>query len=264
MDEIQRDTNRDALPECGDEMKHAVYSGTRNLYEQMVWAAKSLVANSSVDVVHFLIEDDEFPYELPDFIKTHNVKDYAEKTFPESCVNRNTHFTKFALIRACYCELFPDVDYIVQLDVDTVCVDNVDELWQFDMDGLWFRAAEETLSGYNPYKADSYHNVGVCVFNLEQMRKDNAQEQLVSFINTVRCHCVEQDAMNYYGTMYQRIGDLPVRYNENRACGYTDNPAIQHYVGYMDWLTNPNLPRREYLKLYRDKSWNEILRMRNG
>ena len=35
-------------------MKHAVYAATRNLYGQMELAAKSLVANSDVDVVHFL------------------------------------------------------------------------------------------------------------------------------------------------------------------------------------------------------------------
>ena len=78
---------------------------------------------------------------------------------------------------------------------------------------------------------------------------------VVNWINTTRANCVEQDALNYYGTMFQRIGDMPVRYNENRATGYTDDPAIQHYVGYADWTTNPNLPRREYLKLYRDKTF---------
>ena len=35
-------------------MKAAVYSGTRNLYHAMVTAAKSLVANSSVDKIYFL------------------------------------------------------------------------------------------------------------------------------------------------------------------------------------------------------------------
>lgn len=244
--------------------KHAVYSGTRNLYEQMVWAAKSLYANSSVDVIHLLIEDDEFPYELPDYIETHNVAGYVMETFPESCVNADTHFTRMALVRVCYPELFPNLGYIVQLDVDTVCVDDVDALWGIDLSGLWFAAAPELFSGYNPYRADTYYNVGVSVYNLDQMRADNAQTHLVSFINTVAANCVEQDALNYYGTMFQKIGDLPMRYNENRACGYTDDPAIVHYVGYMDWLTNPNLPRREYLKLYRDKSWEEIERMHHG
>ena len=245
-------------------MKHAVYAGTRNLYEQMVWAAKSLVANSSVDVVHFLVEDDGFPHELPPFFEVRNVGEFAERTFPDGGPNAGSHFTKMAMVRCCYPELLPYVDEVLQLDVDTVCLGNVDALWEMDMDGLWFRAAEESLSGYNPYRADAYYNVGVCMFNLAQMREDNAQERLVSFINTVRANCVEQDALNYYGTMFQRIGDLPVRYNENRATGYTDDPAIQHYVGYADWTTNPNLPRREYLKLYRDRSWDEILEMRDG
>ena len=243
--------------------KHAIYAGTRNLYEPMVWAAKSLVANSSVDVVHLFIEDDEFPYEIPPFFVVHNVKDYMENTFPDSGPNAGSHFTKMAMVRCCYPELLPDVDEILQLDIDTICLDDVDGLWELDMSDLWFRATEEALSGYNPYRADSYHNVGVCLFNLAQMREDGAQAHLVSFINTVFANCVEQDALNYYGTMFQRIGDMPVRYNENRATGYTDDPAIQHYVGYMDWQTNPNLPRREYLKLYRDKSWDEILEIRN-
>lgn len=201
---------------------------------------------------------------MPKFIITHNVADYVAGKFPDSGVNSGTHFTRMALVRVCYPELFPDLGYIVQLDVDTVCVADVDALWRADMDGLWLRAVEETLSGYNPYRADAYYNVGVSAFNLDQMREDNAQERLVSFINTVEANCVEQDALNYYGTMFQRIGELPVRYNENRACGYTDDPAIVHYVGYMDWQTNPNLPRREYLKLYRDKSWDEIEEMHHG
>lgn len=127
------------------------------------------------------------------------------------------------------------------------------------MTGKWYAAAWEPLSGYDPYRSGHYQNVGVCMFNLEQMREDNAQEQLVEWINTTRANCVEQDALNYLGQMRGKSCDIPTRYNENRACGYTDDPAIVHYVGYMDWTTNPNLPRREYLKLYRDKTWDEVL-----
>jgi len=245
-------------------MKYAVYSGTRNLYEQMVWAAKSLIANSSVDKVYFLIEDDDFPYEIPPIIETVNVREYADKVFPDTGVNAGTHFTKFALVRICYPELFPDVGKIVQLDVDTVCVDNVDGLWDVDLEGRWFAAVEETLSGYNPYAADQYFNVGVAVFNLEQMRADNAQDMLVRFINEVKANCVEQDALNFHGSIMHKIAELPTRFNENRACGYTDNPAIVHFIGYMDWQTNPNLPRREYLNLYRNRPWDEIMELHHG
>lgn len=246
-------------------MKHAVYSGTSNLYEQMVWSAKSLVANSSVDRIHFLIEDDEFPFELPeDLFELTNVKEYAEYMFPDGGPNSRSHFTKMAMVRICYPELLPDADRVLQLDADTVVLDNVDEIWDTPMDGKWFAAVPETLSGYDPFNSGHYHNVGVCFFNLDQMREDCAQDQLVNFINTRYANCIEQDALNVCGCMSGKATDLPVRFNENRACGYTDNPAIQHFVGYMDWQTNPNLPRREYLKLYRDKSWDEILGMRHG
>lgn len=240
-------------------MKYVVYAGTPNLYEQMVWAAKSLVANTKIDHIWFLIEDDVFPYELPDFVTCINVKEYEEQKFPPWGKNSRTHFTKMALVRCCYPELLPDVDKVLQLDVDTIVLDDISELWEIDLEGKWFAACWESLSGYDPYKSGHYYNVGVCMFNLAQMREDNAQEQLVNWINTTRANCVEQDALNKLGAMNGKAADLPMRFNENRACGYTDNPAIQHYLGYMDWLTNPNLPRREYLKLYRNKTWEEIL-----
>lgn len=240
-------------------MKYVVYAGTPNLYEQMVWAAKSLVAHTKVDGIYFLIEDDVFPYELPDFIKTINVKEYEDRQFPPHGANAKTHFTKMALVRVCYPELLPDVDMVLQLDVDTVVMDDISPIWDTPMTGKWFAACYEEFSGYDPYHSGHYYNVGVCLFNLEQMRKDDAQAQLVDWINNVKANCVEQDALNYLGAMSGKATDLDMRYNENRACGYTDDPAIVHYVGYMDWITNPRLPRREYLKLWRNKTWEEIL-----
>ena len=239
--------------------KYVVYAGTPNLYEQMVWAAKSLVAHTKVDRIWFLIEDDVFPYELPDFITCINVKEYESRQFPPWGKNSNTHFTKMALVRCCYPELLPDVDMVLQLDVDTIVLDDISPIWETDMEGKWFAACHEAYSGYDPYRSGHYYNVGVCLFNLKQMREENAQQQLVNWINTTKANCVEQDALNKLGAMRGKAVDLPMRYNENRACGYSDNPAIQHYLGYMDWLTNPNLPRREYLKLYRDKTWEEVL-----
>ena len=46
-------------------MKAAVYCATRNLYLDLIPAVKSLLANSDVDRVYLLIEDDAFPEELP-------------------------------------------------------------------------------------------------------------------------------------------------------------------------------------------------------
>ena len=54
--------------------KVAVYCGTKNLYNDMFIAANSLMVHSSVDKIYFLIEDDKFPYLLPNIIECINVK----------------------------------------------------------------------------------------------------------------------------------------------------------------------------------------------
>jgi len=54
-------------------MKVAAYSGTRNVYYRMIPAVKSLLKNSDVDKVYLLIEDDIFPYDLPDKIVPINI-----------------------------------------------------------------------------------------------------------------------------------------------------------------------------------------------
>ena len=53
--------------------KVAVYTGSSNIYEDMLICAKSLVAHSDVEKIFFLIEDDGFPYDIPDLIETKNV-----------------------------------------------------------------------------------------------------------------------------------------------------------------------------------------------
>jgi len=40
------------------EVRAAVYSGTRNIYDRMLIAAKSLLMHSNVEKIYFLIEDD--------------------------------------------------------------------------------------------------------------------------------------------------------------------------------------------------------------
>lgn len=235
-------------------MKAAVYSGTRNLYSSMVTAAKSLIYNSSVDKIYFLIEDDEFPEWLPPQIETMNVS--GQKFFPKDGANFKTQFTYMSLLRVCYTKLFPDLDKILQLDVDTVVVDNIDQLWNTKLNNAWFAAVVEDYSTYKPF-GPKYYNAGVALFNLKKIRADQADERLIEFLNTTKVPYIDQDAWNRFG-----IGKdiaLPVRYNESIVTGYTDSPAIVHYAGFKEWTSNPKVCRREYLKHYREMTWGEVL-----
>ena len=59
----------------GGKMRAAVYSGTRNVYNQMLTSAKSLLIHSNVEKIYFLIEDDKFSEPLPSEIECINISD---------------------------------------------------------------------------------------------------------------------------------------------------------------------------------------------
>lgn len=240
-------------------MKTAVYSGTRNLYSAMETAAKSLTYNSSVDKIYFLIEDDEFPNKLPSHIKTVNVS--GQTYFPKTGANFKTHFTYMSLIRVCYTKLFPDLDKILQLDVDTVVVDDIDYLWTVDLTNKYFAAVEEELSTFKPY-GNRYYNIGVAMFNLDFIRERLMDDVCINFLNTTKVPYIDQDAWNKNVNILKKVS-LPVRYNESFVTGYTDSPAIIHFAGYKQWDKNPRVCRREYLKKYREMSWEVALNGKN-
>lgn len=234
-------------------MRTAVYSGTRNLYADMVTAAKSLIANSSVEKIYFLIEDDEFPYELPALIETMNVS--GQRFFLKDGANFRSAFTYMSLLRVCYTKLFPNLEKVLQLDVDTIVVDNIDALWDVDLTGKWFAACQEPLSTFKPY-GPTYYNIGVAMFNLGQIRKDEVDEKLIDFLNRVKVPYIDQDAWNRFGV--GKAVDLEYRFNESFVTGYSEEPAIVHFAGIKDWQNSPRACRREYLKKYREMTWEDV------
>lgn len=239
-------------------MRAAVYSGTRNIYSDMVTAAKSLVANSSVDKIYFLIEDKTFPEKLPPIIETINVS--GQKYFASNSANFCSPFSYMSLLRVCYTKILPDLDKVLQLDVDTICVDNVDALWEIDMNGKWFAAVEEYLSTYKPF-GTLYYNIGVAMFNLKQIAEEHADDLLIRYLNTCKTPYIDQDAWNRH--MAGRDLRLPLRYNECFVTGYTDSPAIVHYAGFKDWQTSNRVSRREYRKRYQEMTWKDVIDGRN-
>lgn len=238
--------------------KHIVYSGTRNLYPWMEHAAKGAWAFSTIDKVHLLIEDPEFTHELPDFIEVHDISELSKETFPETCANLKTPYTRMALMRVCYGSLFPELDRIFQMDVDTVVVNDIAEVWDTKMDGKWMAAVHEMYSNIRPF-GWKYYNVGTALFNLDQVRKDGIEERLVAYLNKFETPYVDQDAWCKFCIENKKDVRLPVKYNEAFMIGYTDDPYVIHFAGYKAWDTNMHAPRREYLRREVEMSWTEAL-----
>lgn len=232
-------------------MRHAVYCGTRNVYGDMEMAAKSLVVNSSVDVVHFLIEDAEFPTELPSIVQCHDVS--GQKWFDADGPNAKCKWTWMVLMRAALCHVLEDVDVVLSLDCDTVCHENVDALWELPVDDCYFAAVTEHKKSNNGLQ---YANVGVTLFNLAKLR-DGKADEIIAVLNHRKYTWPEQDVMNYL--CQGRICEMPKKYNDMWFNNPVEKPAITHYAARKreQWVNDPE-PRR-----YREMTWDEAIAARD-
>ena len=158
-------------------------------------------------------------------------------------------FTYIGLLKVCYQSLLP-CNKVIHLDADTIINDSLKDMWDIDLEGKWYAMCQEHRGRYRPF-GNRYYNAGIMLINLKQLRKDDIQDQMVNYLNTVRQPWCEQDAFNKFGLEQNKIVDMDVRFNENMMTGFTDRPAIIHYCAVRDWWTNRNITRVEYLNRYR-------------
>lgn len=233
-------------------MKVAAYTGTRNLYESMIPAVKSLIMHSDVDKIYLLIEDDEFPYELPDMVETINVS--KQRYFPADGPNMKSRFTYMAMLRSAYTEIFPTLDRILSLDVDTIAVDDVSDIWNLDLNGCYLAASREPDRSYSTvYKHYIYVNIGVALYDLEALRHGVARK-VINMLNDRKMTFVEQDAFN--GVCEGKIFDLDSAYNATKFTAPTDHPRIVHFAGQKQWQDEP------LFKEYMDIPWETVMNAR--
>jgi len=205
-------------------MKAAVYSGTRNIYENMLISAKSLLEHSNVEKIYFLIEDDNFSYPLPKEIECINISN--QKYFPKTGPNYDNILTYMVLLRAAYTKIFPQLDKILSIDIDTIVNENISDLWEIDLSNYYLAAVEERVLSE---KEGSYFNMGVVMLNLQKMREDKKDEELINAINTYWYRYKEQDCFNEL--LRGQVLILPPDYN---CCIQANEPAhekITHFAG---------------------------------
>lgn len=226
-----------------------IYAASRNLYPYMYPSIISLLEHNDVETIYMLLEDDEFPNNLPALPKECVIINVSHQTlFRKYCANIKTRFSYLSLMRAAYTKVLPKEDKLIQLDCDTIVTDSIEELWNVDLGNALFAAVEEELSEYKPF-GPTYFNIGVAVFNLKKIRTEHIDDKVIQLLNTVKYPFIDQDVWNYAGA--ETAIKLPVRFNENFATGYTDNPAIVHYAGKRNWWDNSEMYRYEYLEKYK-------------
>lgn len=218
-----------------------VYCFSRSLYGQIRPSLCSLLTNANPEKIYFMIEDDHIDgYDFPPNVEIVQVK-YTD-WFRPNCQNmRGFHY--MALMKQTVSKYIKEPKCIV-LDLDTIILDDLKDLWNTDLTGKWFAGVNEYKGNQRAY-GPTYVNAGVLLWNLDQVRKDGFDDRVIHLLNTKRMWLTEQDAINELRE--NKFELLPVRYNESFCTGETINPAIVHFAGIPDWYTRRNIKRREIL-----------------
>lgn len=230
-----------------------VYCGTKEVYVSMIASAKSLLATTHVDKVYFLIEDDVFPYDLPDVIETINVSNTG--LFNAGGPNYNNVWTYMCLMRTVFPMMFPQHDKVLSLDIDVVVTEDIGDLWDYDISDYYIAGVEEQ-GRVKEIGNELYVNFGVIMMNLKKLRDDGMSQVLIDAVNTEHFGCPEQDAFNRYCRGH--ILKLPNDFNVtvySHITGEATRERILHYAGLKYWKHfGP-------VKKYNQLTWSEIMKL---
>jgi len=203
----------------------AVYFATRNYYAMMAASAKSLLRHTRMDRVWFLIEDDAFPEELPDVIRTKNISN--QTWFEKDGPNYSAGWTYTCLLPLAFPEIFPEEDRVLRLDDDVVIEKDIGPLLDMDMRGNVLAMVEEPVRSKFPFR---YFNAGVALMDLKQLRETGRYRKMIDLANREQLTAMDQDALNVF--CQGEILKLDPRWNDaGHITEHTDDPYITHYAG---------------------------------
>ena len=200
-------------------------------------------------------------------------------------------FHPIILVRLLLDKFLPkDVDKIIYMDGDTICVGNLNELYSCKMDGkIVGMCMEPTVNPRDRKKLNlrggEYYNSGVMLIDLKKWRKEKVGEKMFDYlkINQGKPKFVvnDQDILNVY--FRDRIYILPPKYNYTNMldnynyktlCKLTKpakyvskgifdearrEPVVIHYLGFdRPWYKySTHKYRDEYKKYLKMTEWKD-------
>ena len=225
---------------------------TRNWYFYVAVELYALFKHNKVKRVYLFIEDDNIPYIIDkrvEFINYNNIPEYITKESP----NYNTQYSKLSYLR-CYFSKILKEDKILYVDADAIVVDNIEELWNIELE-------DNVLAGiYEPgewnrhlwtYGLDNtYINSGVLLMDLKKIREEHLDDSMIYLLNHNKYAFPDQDTINL--VCRNRIKHISNIYNSTETTGIVNDAKIIHYIrGRKGWIKTS--PRSEIWYNYHDE-----------
>ena len=195
----------------------------------------------------------------------YEINDEKIKNFP---INRNwismATYYRFLIPDV----LFSDIEKCLYLDCDLICLGDIEDLWNYDIDNYLAGVVEDAATvGYNKRlgfpKENKYFNAGVLLLNLKNIRKISLLEKCREFYELKKDVLVDQDQGILNGVFYGQCFYLPIIWNictplyHRITAAYKkltlqqnkdiyENPGIVHFTGiYKPWESFTKHPFKE-------------------
>ena len=159
-----------------------------------------------------------------------------------------SYFTISAFYRFSLGELIPDLNKIIYMDADTICLTDLANLYNLNFKGKIILG--QVLSTNRSFRTGYYSiNSGILLLDLRAMRKIEMEKKVLRIINNRR-KILDQSIINEY--FFKYIGLFPPKYNaysldyrrvvqfNNRSGNLYNNdylyfsfihPSIRHFIG---------------------------------
>ena len=145
-------------------------------------------------------------------------------------------------VTSCYrfilANLLPSLDRIIYLDVDTLVLRDLTELWRTDLEGKFIGVVKDALINLNVAQKivserKSYFNSGMLLMDLNLFREYDICSDLIDFAIDVAEYCEygDQDILNYYFIDGYKLLDIKWNCGRERLEGREKEVGIVHFYG---------------------------------
>ena len=223
-------------------MINVCYSGNKKIFEGLLLAVLSLARVTQEELkVHVLTMDlhEENPNFLPfsdeqialldkivkeknpnsQVVKIDVTKEYVQEL--RDGKNHHNGYTPYATLRLLL-DLVPNMpDKMIYMDIDTMCVSDIKQLDDVDIDGYDFGATKDYMGRF--WINRHYCNSGVMTMNLKQIKKNGLFVKCRKKVNKTKMLMPDQTALNKYGKKKY----LPFKFNEQRKI--KEDTVVKHF-----------------------------------
>lgn len=211
--------------------KVVVYAATRELYKYLPMAIGSLLEYNPDASVLVIAEDSYIDTIIDNRVRVLDYK-YISKYLNPNGPNFNGHFTYMSLIRLALSKFIMN-SRCLWLDVDTLVVDNLDDLFETDMTNKAVASVMEPRNLNIDGSIRPYINSGVSLFNLDLIRELKLDDKMLEMINTEWYPWPDQDVIN--SVCMGRIKYLDPKYNISPSTTLMFKPKIIHFTWKKIW-----------------------------